>query len=78
MGNESWHHVPPPSQRTKRKAIEIERSGRRWGGSWTVEGDVLHVESTYGWRTAPAHPERTRLARAQKLLAEIVDMRVRP
>ena len=78
MSRESWSYVPPPGQRVKRQAIGIERGGRRWSGTWTVEGDVLHVESAYGWRTAPAKPERTRAARAAQLLGEIVDMRVRP
>jgi lipoprotein-anchoring transpeptidase ErfK/SrfK len=78
MTDHSWYYVPPPGQRVKRTAINIERGGRRWSGTWTVEGDILHVESAYGWRTAPARPERNRADRAAKLLSEIVDMRVRP
>lgn len=78
MSVSSWYHVPKPGQRVRREAIGIERAGRRWSGSWTVEGDVLHVESAYGSRTGPAKPDRTRAARAEKLLGEIVDTRVRP
>jgi len=77
MPEHSWDYVPPPGQRVRRQAIGVERQGRRWSGSWTVEGDILHVESAYGSRAAPAGAEHTREARATKLLGEIVDTRPR-
>ncbi len=78
MSVSSWYHVPKPEQRIRRETISVDRNGRRWSGSWTVEGDVLHVESAYGSRTASASPVKTRASRAEKLLGEIVDGRVRP
>jgi hypothetical protein len=74
----SWYHVPSPGQRVRREALQIKRGGRTWSASWTVDGDRLYVESAYGSRTALAGRERGRVAKAEALLAEIVDQRVRP
>ena len=78
MPQESWFHIPRPDQRVKRQAVGIERGGRRWSGSWTVVGGKLYVESAYGSRTVPAGSGRGQAAKAEKLLGEIVDQRVRP
>lgn len=78
MPEHSWYYVPPPGQRVRRESIQIARGGRQWTGSWTVEGDRLYVDSAYGSRTAQAGRDKGRAARAEALLAEIVDQRVRP
>jgi hypothetical protein len=58
-----------PVNRTK---VTVKRGGQEWNGHWEVEGDKLFVVSAYGWRTVPAGAEKTRAARAEKLMGEIV------
>jgi hypothetical protein len=78
MPEHSWYYVPPAGQRVQRQAVQITRAGRRWSGSWTVEGDQLFVESAYGSRVARAGLALGRAKRAEAMLGEIVDGRVRP
>jgi hypothetical protein len=59
----------------KRHKLTLTVGGRVWTGHWEVEGDKLQVCSAYGSRTAPAAPEKTRVARVEALFAEIVARR---
>jgi len=74
----SWFHAPKRGNRFARNDVAIDRGCRHWSGSWTLEGDQLVVISAYGSRSARAGSERGRTKRAEKLLREIVDARVRP
>jgi hypothetical protein len=67
-----------PKPHARDEAVQVTRGNRSWSGSWTVEHGRMVVTSAYGIRTAPAGRERGQPARAAKLLAEIVDARVRP
>jgi hypothetical protein len=67
-----------PKSHAREEAVQVTRGNRSWNGSWTVEHGRMAVTSAYGYRTAPAGGERGRPARAAKLLAEIIDARVRP
>jgi hypothetical protein len=60
------------------EAVKVTRGNRSWSGSWTVEAGRMVVTSAYGFRTADAGRARGQAARAAKLLAEIIDARVRP
>jgi hypothetical protein len=74
----SWFHAPKPGTRVRPNDVAIDRGCRHWSGSWTLEGDQLVVVSTYGWRSEKAGSGRGRAKRAERLLREIVDTRVRP
>jgi hypothetical protein len=83
-------HLPPmiptlprlrlakPKPQAREEAVQVTRGNRSWSGSWTVEHGRIVVTSAYGFRTADAGKERGQAARAARLLAEIVDARVRP
>jgi len=67
-----------PKPHARDEAVQVTRGNRSWSGSWTVEHGRMVVTSPYGFRTADAGRARGQAARAAKLLAEIIDARVRP
>jgi hypothetical protein len=67
-----------PDDHAQGQAVKLTRGNRSWNGSWTIEGDRLRVVSAHGSRTAIAGKARGHAARAARLLAEIIDARVRP
>lgn len=71
----AWHHVPKPADRVHRETVRLIRGDERWTGSWTVEDGEMIVVSAYGSRAAPAGSLRDRAARAEAMLAEIIDAR---
>lgn len=71
-------YIPPSGQTVHREVVQIARDGRRWSASWTIKGKTMVVANAYGSSAVPAGPERGRRARAEALLAKIVDARVRP
>lgn len=73
MSKDSWNHVPKPADRVKRFSLEITRHGRQWYGSYTVELGKLVVVSAYGGRTVMTGRARDLQAKAEKVLAAIVD-----
>jgi hypothetical protein len=69
----AWNRVPPPEERIKRHSIAIERDGRSWSGSYTVEHRTLFVESAYGSRTMMVGIAKDLKAKAEKALAAVVE-----
>jgi hypothetical protein len=72
MPNDSWYYIPPASQCLSHEAVQIERNGRRWSGSWTVKGDRLCVESICGSPTVIIAPDQADNDRAHALLAGLL------
>jgi hypothetical protein len=66
---------PRPQDAAKRDLVtkfQIERYGRTWSGSWTVDDDSLVVTSTYGSRSIPVGATQDLDVAAQAILGKIV------
>jgi len=37
---------------TRRQTLQIDYAGRKWNGTYRVDGRVVHIESAYGSRAA--------------------------
>lgn len=55
-----------------RTTISIDRHGKSWSGSYTVELGKLFVESAYGSRTVMTGRAKDLKAKAEKVLEAII------
>jgi hypothetical protein len=72
MPNDSSYYVPPVGKCVSHEAVQIERNGRRWSGSWTVKGDRLCLERICGSWTVIIVPNQTENNRAKALLVGLL------